>query len=59
MHDQALAQERVLDVTLQGLQLERSASALPTLEATQGQIDGFFSQIPYNCHQSRVASVGG
>ena len=28
------------------------------LEATQGQIDGFFSQLPYKCHQNRVASVG-
>jgi len=30
----------------------------PTLEATQGQIDGFLSQRPYKCHQNRVASVG-
>ena len=29
-----------------------------TLEATQVQIDGFFSQLPYKCHQNRVASVG-
>ena len=29
-----------------------------TLEATQGQIDSFFSQLPYKCHQNRVASVG-
>ena len=28
------------------------------LEATQGQIDGVFSQLPYKCHQNRVASVG-
>jgi len=28
------------------------------LESTQGQIDGFFSQLPYKCHQNRVASVG-
>ena len=28
------------------------------LEATQGQMDGFFSQLPYKCHQNRVASVG-
>ena len=28
-----------------------------TLETTQGQIDGFFSQLPYKCHQNRVASV--
>ena len=31
---------------------------LPTLEATQGQFEGFFSQLPYKCHQNRVASVG-
>jgi len=29
-----------------------------TLEATQWQIDGFFSQLPCKCHQNRVASVG-
>ena len=29
-----------------------------TLEATQGQIDGLFSQLPYKYHQNRVASVG-
>ena len=29
-----------------------------TLEATQGQNDSFFSQLPYKCHQNRVASVG-
>ena len=29
-----------------------------TREATQGQNDGFFSQLPYKCHQNRVASVG-
>ena len=29
-----------------------------TVEATQGQIDGFFRQLPYKCHQNRVASVG-
>jgi len=30
----------------------------PALEATQGQMDGFFSQLPYKFHQSRVTSVG-
>jgi len=29
-----------------------------TLEATQGQIDVFFSQLPFKCHQNRPASVG-
>ena len=30
----------------------------PTLEATQGQMYGFFGQLPYKCHQNRLASVG-
>ena len=34
------------------------AGSLSTLEATQGQIDSFFSQPPYKCHKNRVASVG-
>ena len=29
-----------------------------TLEATQGQIDGFFSQLPYKCYLEEFASVG-
>ena len=28
------------------------------LEATQGQMDGFFSQLSYKCHLEEVASVG-
>jgi len=28
------------------------------LEATQRQMHGFFSQLPYTCYQNRVASVG-
>jgi len=28
------------------------------LEATQGQMACFFSQLPYKCHQNRVAYVG-
>ena len=30
----------------------------PALEATQRQMDGFFSQLPYTCHQNRLTSVG-
>ena len=30
---------------------------LPTLETTQGQIDGFFSQFPFKCYPQEVASV--
>ena len=28
------------------------------LEATQGQMDGFFSQLHYECHLEEVAFVG-
>jgi len=28
------------------------------LEATQGQMDGFFSQLTYKCHLEELASVG-
>jgi len=28
------------------------------LEATQGQMNGFLSQLPYKCHLEEVASVG-
>ena len=30
----------------------------PALETIRGQIDGFFSQLPYKCNQNPVASVG-
>ena len=33
-------------------------ACIGTPEATQVQIDSFFSQLPYECHQNRVASVG-
>jgi len=36
----------------------RLPTDITALEATQGQMDGFFSQLPYKCHQNRVASVG-
>ena len=29
----------------------------PALQATQGQMDAFFSQLPYKCHLFEVASV--
>jgi len=32
--------------------------AMPILEATQGQMDGFFSQLTFTCHLEEVASVG-
>ena len=38
--------------------LARPCIFLPALEATQGQMDGFLSQLPYKRHQNRVASLG-
>ena len=38
-------------------QRQKQVAFISTLEATQGQIDGFFSQLPCKCHQNRVASV--
>ena len=35
-----------------------TGSLASALEATQGQMDGFFSQLPYKCHLNEVASVG-
>ena len=32
---------------------------ISALEATQGLIDGFFSQLPYKCYLQKVACVGG
>ena len=28
------------------------------LKTTQGQMDGFFSKLPYKCHLEEVAAVG-
>ena len=42
-----------------GEESEEVFGASATLEATHGQMDGFFSQHPYKCHQNRVAFVGG
>jgi len=36
----------------------QAESALSTLETTQGQIDGFISQLPYKYHQNRMVYVG-
>ena len=36
----------------------RPIVSVPALEATQGQMDGFFSQLPYKCHLEEVACVG-
>ena len=36
----------------------RAPGGSATLEATQGQIDGCLSQLPYKCRQNRVASMG-
>jgi hypothetical protein len=36
----------------------RETPVAAALEATQGQIDGCLSQLPYKCHLEEVASVG-
>ena len=36
----------------------RGEGSCTALEATQGQIDGGFSQLPYKCYLEEVASVG-
>ena len=36
----------------------RGAHPSPTLETTQRQIDGFFSQLPFKCYLPEEASVG-
>ena len=33
-------------------------ASVPALEATQGQMDGFFGQLLYKCHLDEAASVG-
>jgi hypothetical protein len=41
------------------LQLHRREVAPPTiLEVTQGQMGGFFGQLPYKCHLEEVVSLG-
>ena len=37
---------------------DRLAASFTTLETTRGQIDGFFSQLPFKCYIPAVASVG-
>ena len=41
-----------------GVCLDAAFAAPTVLEATQVQIRGFFSQLPYKCHLEEVASVG-
>ena len=51
--------------TLQGSETQREVKlpaaaetgARSALEATHGQMDGFFSQFPYKCYLEEVASV--
>ena len=46
----------ILDSVKQGK--ANAPSCLSALEATQGQMDCFFGQLPYTCHLEEVASVG-
>jgi len=43
-------------LTCAGFQRKKRRNA--ALEATQGQLDGLCSQLPYKCHLEEVASVG-
>ena len=66
------AQRRIPEVSLAGSRHDRSifgfrdsrsgfrvpGSRWAALEATQGQMDGFCSQLPYQCYLEEVASVG-
>ena len=38
--------------------MQSALLAFTALEATQGQMDDFFSQSPFRCHLEEVASVG-
>jgi len=44
--------------TWRDLALPHSGWPSAALEATQGQMDGFFSQLPYKCHLEEVATLG-
>ena len=52
-----------LDSGLQRLGIDHKGSVTdllvcsPALEATQAQMDGFFSQLPYKCRLEEVTSV--
>jgi len=49
-----------LSSAIRGLHPQRVYAPPPdtALEATQGQMDDFFSQLPYKCYLEEVASVG-
>jgi len=53
-----LRSQRLLHLQLAALATALRRSTTPALEATQGQMDGFFSQLPYKCYLEEVASVG-
>ena len=42
---------------LRGTDLPDMGARDATLEATQGQMDGFLSELPYKCYLEEVASV--
>ena len=42
---------------LSAARINPKCKAMATLGATQGQIDGFLSQLPYKYHLEEVASV--
>ena len=53
-----LSYRRAYILSICGLFKKSLCNPLPTLEATQGQNDGFFSQLPYKCYLEEAASAG-
>ena len=49
---------RCFSLSLSALAGGNHANCSAALEATQGQNDSFFSELPYKCHLEEVASVG-
>ena len=50
--------QRALRGALTGDWRRRGSREGSNLETTLGKIDGFFSQIPFKCHQNQMTSVG-
>jgi len=53
-----LADHHSLAANLRALEQDEGSQVHTTLEATQGQMDSFFSQLPYKCYLEDVSSVG-
>jgi hypothetical protein len=53
-----LAEDRAREGLVRAHLEKRFMISGPVLEATQVQMDGVFSQLPYKCHLEEVTSVG-